>query len=328
MAKLHGRIQRRACLPITVLIALSGLACARRADPAPKPQPPPPFEFVDSWGDKGEDPGKLDAPTAFAIDALGNVFFADPGTSFVDKFASKGTPLLSFEDPRLRRASGITVDSGGAIYVADAERGSILIFFPDGTFFKAMQISAQPHFSGALGISVDENGKLYVPDPAHSRIAKFDTRGRLMKSWAVSKNATPDERPTAVAAVKDESVFVAFANTTRIEKYSSDGAWVATWIASDSSAGSPLSMTGFTVTDQFVFTLTGRHIRVWTLDGQRKVDADLGEHLGTGSNGSPNAGLQIGVTPHEELLVFDPSAPRVFRFRMHLEHKDQDDLTH
>jgi hypothetical protein len=28
------------------------------------------------------------------------------------------------------------------------------------------------------------------------------------------------------------------------------------------------------------------------------------------------------VTPHAELLVFDLSAPKVFRFRMHLESKE------
>jgi hypothetical protein len=28
------------------------------------------------------------------------------------------------------------------------------------------------------------------------------------------------------------------------------------------------------------------------------------------------------VTPHAELLVFDPAAPKVFRFRMHLENKE------
>ena len=79
------------------------------------------------------------------------------------------------------------MDSGGAIYVADAERGTVLIFFPDGTFLRAMQIPPQPHFSGPLGISVDDAGNLYVPDPARSRVTKFDARGRLVKSWAVPK---------------------------------------------------------------------------------------------------------------------------------------------
>jgi len=57
-------------------------------------------------------------------------------------------------------------------------------------------------------------------------------------------------------------------------------------------------------------------IHVWTKDGQPKLDADLGASLGK------IAAPQIVVTPHAELLVFDPSAPKVFRFRMHLDSKE------
>lgn len=98
------------------LAALLAISCGRRADPAPKPQQPPAFEFLGAWGDKGDGPGKLDAPVAFTADALGRVFFADPGSGFVHKFESSGTPLLSFEDSHVLHAAGIAVDSGGAIF--------------------------------------------------------------------------------------------------------------------------------------------------------------------------------------------------------------------
>jgi sugar lactone lactonase YvrE len=302
------------------LVALLVASCGKRVDPAPKPQAPPHFEFLDSWGDKGDGPGKLDEPVALAADELGYVFFADPAAGFVHKFESKGTPLLSFEDPRLHRASGIAVDSGGAIYVADAERGSVLIFFPDGTFLKSMHLPPQPHFSGWQGMSVDDSGNLYVPDPARSRVVKFDAHGRLVKSWTAPKNAAADERPSAVAASQDGSVFVAFAKTGRIEKYSSDGVWITSWMATENLPGDSHSITGFAVAGGFVFTLTAAppQIRVWTIDGQHKLDADLGERLGA------IAAPQIAVTPHAELLVFDPSAPRIFRFRMHLETKEHE----
>lgn len=296
-------------------IALLITSCGKRAEPAPKPKPPPPFEFLDAWGNKGNDAGQLDAPVAMTVDALGRIYFADPAAGFVDKFESTGTPLLSFEDPRLHHASGIAVDSGGAIYVADAARGSVLVFFPDGTFLKAIQIPTQPHFTGPLGISVDDAGDLYVPDPARSRIAKFDAHGRLVKFWTVPKDASADEKPSDVAVAQDDTLFVAYARTGRIEKYSSDGAWMSSWIATDGLTGNSPELNSFAVSGQFVFALAGAplQIRVWTLDGQHKLDADLVEPLGV--IGAP----QIAVTPHAELLVFDPSAPRVFRFRIHLD---------
>lgn len=308
-------------LPKAALLAVIFLAsCGNRANPAPKPQPPPPppFEFLNSWGDKGEGPGKLSAPVAFAGDSLDRIFFADPGAGFIHKFESNGTPLLSFEDTRVRHASGIAVDSGGAIYVADAQDGSVLVFFPDGTFFQSWRSAAQRHFSGALGFGLDEEGNLFAPDPANSRVQKFNNHGRLVKSWlAPQKPISPDERPSWVAAEPDDSVFVAYFNTGRIEKFSPDGASMASWPAANTPSGESSALAGFAVGGEFVFTMAAAssEIRVWTLDGQHKLDADLAASLGK------IAAPQIVVTPHQELLVFDPSVPKVFRFRLHLENE-------
>jgi hypothetical protein len=307
-------------LPLAALAAVFFLvSCGNRANPAPKPQPPPPFEFLGAWGDKGDGPGQLDAPVSFAADTLGDVFFADPAAGFVHKFESRGTPLLSFEDARVRHAAGIAVDSGGAIYVADAQQGSILVFFPDGTFFQSWRSAAQRHFTGALGIGIDEEGTIYAPDPANSRVLKFNNRGHLLKSWAAPEKATSaGERPSWVCAEPDNSVFVAYFNTGRIEKFSSDGSSMTSWPAANTPPGESSPITGFAVTSEFVFTMaaSSSEIRVWTTDGQHKIDADLGSSLGK------IAAPQLAVTPHAELLVFDPSAPKVYRFRLHLENKE------
>jgi hypothetical protein len=304
-------------LPLATLLFLN--SCGRRPDPTPKAQVIPAFEFLGAWGEKGDGPGKLDGPVALATDGLNRVFFVDPASGFVHKFESKGTPLLSFEDARVNRAAGIAVDSGGAIYVADAQRGSILVYFPDGTFLHAMQSAPQPHFSGPMGISVDQEGNVYMPDPARSRVIKFDSRRRLVKSWTAPKKPAPGERPSSVATAQDGSVFVAYFNTGRIEKYSSEGTWVASWLTSDSPSPESHPISGFTVGSGYVFAMTATRpqIHVWMLDGQHKLDGDLAEHLGT------IASPQIAVTPHSELLVFDPSAPRVFRYQMHLDTKEQ-----
>jgi len=311
---------RLSSLPAAVLIALLFIiACGNRASPSPKPQAPPSFEFIDTWGNKGEGPGKLDAPVAFAADTLGNVFFADPGDAFVHKFKSNGTPLQSFEDSRVRHAAGITVDSGGAIYVADAQRGTVLIFFPDGTFLRSLRIAPQRKFSGAFGITTDEQGNLYVPDPGKSRILKFDVRGRLLRSWpAPQKAESADERPSSVVAAANASLFVIYFKTGRIEKFSSDGSWMNSWPALDRESGNSDAVTGFTAAGEFVLALAApsMRIRVWTMDGQKWLDASLEERLGA------IAAPQIAVTPRAELLVFDPAAPKVFRFRMHLQNRE------
>src|SRR6202171_6047844 len=315
MAKSYFSQQRWPFFLTIICAATFAMSCAKRTDPALKPQQPPPFEFLGAWGDKGDGPGKLDTPVALAADSLGRVFFADPGGGFVHKFESSGTPLLSFEDSRVLHASGIAVDSGGAIYIADAERGNILIFFPDGTFLRSMRITPQRHFSGPLGISVDDQGNLYVPDPAGSRVVKFDGRGRLVKSWGVPRNASStDELPTAFGTPQDGLAFVAYPRTGRIEKYSSDGSWITSWIAAENDAATSSAITGLAVAGQYVFTfgVMPPRFRVWTLDGQHKLDDNLGGYL------DRVAAPQIAVTPGAELLVLDPASTRVFRFRIHL----------
>jgi sugar lactone lactonase YvrE len=314
-ARSNESLGRPVGLVVALLLAACGVSCAKKTNPAPKPPPPPPFEFISAWGDKGTDAGKLDMPVAFATDSTGRVFFADTGSGFVHKFDSSGTPLLSFEDSRITHSSGIAVDSGGAIYVAAAERGTVLIFFPDGTFLRSIRIAPQRHPSAPLGISVDDQGNLYVPDPAGSRVMKFDAHGRQVKSWKVPQNAAAtDERPSAVAAMPDGTVFVAYPKTGRIEKYSSDGSWITSWVAVEANAATTSPLTGFAVGGQYIFTLSAAppRLRVWTLDGQHKLDDNLGGYLDS------VAAPQIVVTTGAELLALDSASPRVYRFRIHL----------
>jgi hypothetical protein len=141
----------------------------------------------------------------------------------------------------------------------------------------------------------------------------------LLKSWpAPQKALSPDERPSWVSAEPDNSIFVAYFSTGRIEKFSADGSSVTAWPAANTPSGDSSPISGFAVSGEYVFTMaaSSTEIRVWTLDGLHKLDADLGASVGK------IAAPQIAVTPREELLVFDPSAPKVFRFRMHLENKD------
>ena len=146
---------------------------------------------------------------------------------------------------------------------------------------------------------------------------KYNSRGQLSQSWKVPHDApSTTEQPFAVAIGPDGSVFVAYATTARVEKYSPQGTWVTSWKdATDSRAGDATRhLTGFAVAGQSVFTAASAppRIHVWTLDGQSKLENDLGGQLDGVT--SP----QIAVTSRGEFLVFDPNMPRVLRFRLHL----------
>jgi hypothetical protein len=302
-------------LLLACLLSLPLLSsCATHPEPNPSSKPQPaPFQFLGAWQKRGDGPGKLDDPVSFAVDDPGNVYFEDAGEGFVDKFTPGGTPLLSFGEPRLRHGSGIAVDRGGAIYVGDAAGRRVLIFFPNGTFLRGMRVPARSQFSGTMAVSVDYDGNLYVPDPAETRVLKFNNRGVRLKFL----NAPPDavsarQRPSAVAPAPDGSVFVAYGQAGVVRKYSSDGSLIKVWSAAQPVAGFD-ALTGITVTDRYVITAgpASPRIRVWTLDGALKLDSDLGGRI------DGVRAPQIAVSSNEMLLVFDPVAPRVYRFRMH-----------
>lgn len=320
MANIDSYVRRWIFFCTTLPALLFLTCCGNSAHPAAKPQapPPPPFEFLGSWGDKGDGPGKLNSAVAFTADNLDRLYFVDPPADFVNKFESKGTPLLSFEDPRVRHAAGIAVDAGGALYVIDPQMGNIIVFFPDGTFFQVWHIAPQRHFSGPVGVGIDEVGTIYSPDAANSRIQKFNNHGKPIASWpAPAKPSSADERPSWVAAEPDNAEFVAYFTTGRVEKFSPEGTSIVSWPAGDAPSGNSGALSALAANSEFVFTMgaSSSTIRVWTTDGQHKLDVDLAANLGK------IAAPQLAVTPHGELLVFDPADQKVFRFRMHLENK-------
>jgi len=305
---------RAASLAAVAIALFCATSCADRANSQPKPQDQP-LEFVSEWGIKGDGPGQLDGPVALATDVLGDVYFADRAAGYLHKFEPDGTPLLSLEDARFRRAAGVAVDRGGAMYIADPQGGHILIYFPNGDFLRALRMPSQRKFTGALGICVDDDGNLYVPDPAGGRVEKLDSRGRVARLWAVrTVRQAKEDPPTAVAVGPDGSVFVAYSQSGKIEKFLPPGKLAASWSITPNSVSARTDVTSIAIWGQSVITASSAspHLRVWTLDGERKLEDDLGSRVG--ANGDD---LQIAASSRGDLFVLDPSGPRVLRFHIH-----------
>jgi len=108
--------------------------------------------------------------------AIGCISIATSATSADFKFAfgSQGSGDGQFENP-----TGIAVDSGGNIYVADTFNDRVQVFKPGGLFwFTFGSVGAvNGKFNDPYGIAVDSVGNIYVADTFNDRVQVFKPNG-------------------------------------------------------------------------------------------------------------------------------------------------------
>jgi sugar lactone lactonase YvrE len=312
----HNALHSRRCSWFWItLIAFSALSgCSHAHSQAVSAVKPPPIEFVQEWGVRGIEPGQLENPIGLALDPIGRVYFADRATSFIQKFEAAGIPLLCFESPAARTADAIAVDSGGAIYVVNLRIGTMQLFFPEGDPLRALRIAPRRSYDGPFFFSIDADGKIYVPDPAGSRVQIFNSHGQLLRIWRVLPEASEKSAHPFAAIANNDAIYVGDAADGRILKFTRDGVQSEGFKSPDSTGVSRLL--GLAAAGKRVFALRGSPLRVevWSEDGHRELIDTLGDRL----SGVESAAY-LAVDAAGDLIVLDPDARRVFRFRTHLD---------
>lgn len=147
-------------------------------------------------------------PYGVAVDSAGNVYVAEGGNHLIRKISPSGlvstlagtAMQAGFTDgagstARFNTPFGLTVDSGGNLYVADSGNNAIRRVTPAGVVTTVAGLSGS---SGALdgpvsvarfnqprGVSVDANGNLYVADFGNS-VVRHITAGGIVTTLAGS----------------------------------------------------------------------------------------------------------------------------------------------
>jgi Beta-propeller repeat len=317
----RGLLRRRdrALFGMSALLVLPLFFCTAgcsRSSTSAEAQAAPTFSvsYIASWGTKGTDPGQITQPTDIATDSLGNVYIADAGTLFIDKFTWEGRPLLSFGEPGLKDPQEIALDSGGAIYLTDPGRGCTFIFFPEGDHVHQLRLKTRPGDEDLLGVAVGEDGLIHVLDSDAGRVYTYGPNYRLVRNWQPSANV-PNARVRArgIAVGPDGFVYLIDPLGNHILRFSTDGQFQSLVDATADGVSRKLS-DQFAVGLGYIFAMDadGRMLHVWTADGRPRLDTDLAPELGQGNRSAPS----LAISPRKELLVLDRPGARVLRYRL------------
>ena len=233
--------------------------------------------FAGTGGEGAVDGPALNAsfryPSGVAVDSSGNVYVADAGTNLIRKVTPggmvstlAGSGTARFADGTGAAASfnyptGIAVDLGGNLYVADARNNLIRKVTRDGVVTTLAGIVAgsiikgkapNPYQDGTgttatfnfpVGIAVDAVGDIYVADFNNHRIRKV-TPGGVVTTLAGNGTATFADGPGTAAAFNypyslavdaGGNVYVADNGNQRIRKVRPDG--LVTTLAGSGAAG-------------------------------------------------------------------------------------------
>jgi sugar lactone lactonase YvrE len=192
-------------------------------------------------------------PFGVAVDKRGNVIVADGGQSnrirrvtvdgnvqtiagSSEGFADGNALQAQFNTP-----SGIVIDNGGNVVIADTSNNRIRKLSTDGSKVSTIAGSgsaglrdgraADAQFDGPIGVAVDKQGNIFVADSYNDSIRKIATDGGVT---TVAGTGSPGYRdgpasgaafdtPCGVAVDKDGNLFVADAGNHAIRKINPQG---------------------------------------------------------------------------------------------------------
>jgi DNA-binding beta-propeller fold protein YncE len=201
------------------------------------------YVYSGQWGTYGSTDGQFNRPVGITVDSAGNVLVADEGNNRVEKFTSNGSFLAKWgssgsEQGQFSYPWGVVEDSDGNIYVADSFNHRVQKFTSTGTFVMMWGTygSGNGQFNYPNGLAVDSEDNVYVTEYHGNRVQKFTSNGIFITKWGRNggdgSSGSGDGQfniPMGIAVDSTGYVYVADINNNRVQKFTSNGTFVAKW---------------------------------------------------------------------------------------------------
>jgi DNA-binding beta-propeller fold protein YncE len=180
--------------------------------------------------------GELSDPGGLAVDAAGNIYVADAGTSQVVKFDSHGLFVAAAGAPgdgegQFNQPSDLALDAEGNVYVVDTWNHRVQKLDADLNFLAAFGKPTSDLLNpgpdemwGPRSVALDGEGNVWVVDTGTARVRKFSAAGEPLGSVGGRGDELGQFLEPVGIAVDPESgdVLVADTGNGRIQRLRSD----------------------------------------------------------------------------------------------------------
>ena len=188
-------------------------------------------DFIDHFGEWGEEPGQFIWVTSIAFSSQGELFLADennhritvfgPDNSFVRSFGGHGNSPGKFNRP-----SGLAFSSSGDLYVVDTLNHRVQVLTSHGEF--KSQWGSFGDEEGQLnmpwGIALDLAEDIYVTDWRNDRVQKFNAFGEFSMAFGSSGDGEGQfNRPNGVAIDPEGDIYVCDWMNDRVQIFDRSG---------------------------------------------------------------------------------------------------------
>jgi len=170
-----------------------------------------------------------------------DILIADTGNNRIQVFQPNGTWSLNFGYFNLSLPMGVCTTSDGYIYVADTGHNRIVKFNSLGYYQSSWGTEGMGNgqFRQPCFIAADSNDNIYVVDRINNRVQKFNKNGNFITKWGTNGGVPLEDPlenwgngdgdlflPVGIAIDSSDNVWVADSSNNRIQKFSSNGAFI------------------------------------------------------------------------------------------------------
>ncbi len=281
------------CLRVAMVALAAGCSSpipAKKSEPVFYPEPPamPRVQYltsISSESDLGRTHGKWlqfvvgEGPPAdplvkpYGVTVHENKIFVcdtvDRSIAIFNLAGKRMTRWIPRGEAKFQLPVGLDFDADGRAFVADANRGAVLIFDHSRKFTNTL--SEEGMKPAAVAVAQE---RVYVADVSHHNVAVFD-RASLHKLFTVPRdNDNPEARlftPTNLALDSSNHLFVSDTGAFHIQEYDHDGRWLRNMGMEGDSPGQFARPKGVAVDRAgriYVVDAAAQVVQVFSPDGQ------------------------------------------------------------